>query len=114
MRSEAAVPFIELDLGEHDIILGRRWLAWNDVLPDARRHQLSWPDSRPALREPETEVLDGSSLRGGTTKREEANHAASEPPTTDKKGCNRPPLPENTPREDATTKVQDEAPKMAC
>ncbi len=32
------------DLGSHDLILGRKWLATHDVLLDCRRTQLHWPE----------------------------------------------------------------------
>jgi len=35
-------------LGSHDIILGRKWLAAHDVLPDCRRSQLYWPGEHQA------------------------------------------------------------------
>ena len=46
-REELNVPFLEVSLGHHDIILGRAWLAYNDVLPDCKRHRLRWPKNRP-------------------------------------------------------------------
>lgn len=39
-------PFFEVGIGNHDIILGRHWLAHYDVLPDCRRERLWWPDQR--------------------------------------------------------------------
>ena len=41
------VPLLILDLGSHDIIIGRKWLAYFDVLPDCRRRRLVWPDKLP-------------------------------------------------------------------
>jgi len=35
--------FLSADLGSHDIILGRKWLAKHGVLPDCRQNQLRWP-----------------------------------------------------------------------
>ena len=32
------------DLGPHELILGRKWLAKHDVLPDCRRKRLHWPE----------------------------------------------------------------------
>jgi predicted aspartyl protease len=46
-RQEYNVPFLEVSLGHHDIILGRSWLAHNDVNPDCKRHRLNWPSERP-------------------------------------------------------------------
>jgi transposase InsO family protein len=43
------VPFLILDTNQrHDMILGRMWMAENDVLPDCRRRILHWP-SEPTL-----------------------------------------------------------------
>jgi hypothetical protein len=35
-----------MNLGQHDIILGKMWMAKFDVLPDCRRKQLLWPDKQ--------------------------------------------------------------------
>lgn len=39
-------PFLILDLGQHDIIVGRRWLAEKDVWMDVRNRRLVWPNER--------------------------------------------------------------------
>ena len=39
------VPFLILDLGSHDCIIGRKWLDHFNVLVDARHRSLIWPDS---------------------------------------------------------------------
>ncbi len=36
------------ELGSHDLILGRKWLAAHDVLPDCRRNRLHWPEDHKA------------------------------------------------------------------
>lgn len=41
------LPFLILDLGQHDVILGRTFLAALDVKPDCRRGRLLWPDCIP-------------------------------------------------------------------
>ena len=46
-RRQYNVPLLILDLGSHDIIIGRKWLAYFDVLPDCRRRRLVWPDKLP-------------------------------------------------------------------
>jgi hypothetical protein len=44
-----------LDLGSHNLILGRKWLAYHDIWLDVRNRRLLWPDqprdSRPVTRE---------------------------------------------------------------
>ena len=40
-------PMIILNLGDHDIILGRKWAAHADVLVDCRRRRLIWPKNSP-------------------------------------------------------------------
>jgi hypothetical protein len=37
------VPMLVADLGKHDLILGRIWLAQHDVLLDCRRRRMIWP-----------------------------------------------------------------------
>ena len=46
-RRQYNVPLLILDLGSHDIIIGRKWLAYFDVLPDCRRRCLVWPAKLP-------------------------------------------------------------------
>jgi hypothetical protein len=41
------VPFLVLDLGNHDLILGSDWFSYYDVKPDMRRRKLLWPESLP-------------------------------------------------------------------
>src|SRR5689334_19097382 len=41
-------PFLVLDLGNHDVILGSMWFAHHDIKPDLRRRCLEWPESLPA------------------------------------------------------------------
>jgi hypothetical protein len=36
-RQQYNLPLLILDLGSHDIILGRKWLAYFNILVDARR-----------------------------------------------------------------------------
>ena len=43
-RRQYNVPLLILDLGSHDIILGCKWLAFFDILVDAKRYSLRWPD----------------------------------------------------------------------
>jgi len=45
-HSQTRQYLLAADLGSHDIILGRKWLAKHDVLPDCRRNQLHWPEDR--------------------------------------------------------------------
>ncbi|MGH7240354.1 MAG: retropepsin-like aspartic protease [Candidatus Saccharimonadales bacterium] len=39
-------PFLLADLGQHDIIIGRKWMADQDVWLDVKNRQLFWPDDR--------------------------------------------------------------------
>ena len=41
------VPFLITDLGNHDIILGQKWLSFLDLWLDVRNRQLIWPTSLP-------------------------------------------------------------------
>ena len=41
--------FLVTNLGHHDLILGRAWLAHQKVLADCANHRLVWPDPRPSL-----------------------------------------------------------------
>ena len=52
-RNESEVPFLELDIGAHNIILGWKWLAVNDILVNYRRRRLIWPKDRPREAPPE-------------------------------------------------------------
>ena len=40
------MPFLVTDLGKHEVILGKKWLAENRVLPDCYRQRLIWPRER--------------------------------------------------------------------
>ena len=46
-RRQYNVPFLVTDLGHHDMILGRKWLAYLDLWLDVRHRQLIWPASLP-------------------------------------------------------------------
>jgi hypothetical protein len=41
------IPMIILNLGDYNIILGRKWAVYIDVLVDCRRHRLIWPKNKP-------------------------------------------------------------------
>ena len=41
------IPLLILDLGAHDMIIGRKWLAFFDTLVDCRRRCLVWPEKLP-------------------------------------------------------------------
>jgi hypothetical protein len=45
-HSQTRQYLLAANLGSHDMILGRKWLAKHDVLPDCRRNQLHWPENR--------------------------------------------------------------------
>jgi hypothetical protein len=38
------IPMLILDLGSHNLILGRKWLAYHDIWLDVRNRRLLWPD----------------------------------------------------------------------
>ena len=46
-RRQYNVPFLVTDLGHHDVILGRKWLAYLDLWLDVRNRQLIWPTNLP-------------------------------------------------------------------
>ena len=52
-RRQYNVPLLILDLGFHDLILGRKWLAFLNILVDVRRRRLIWPREL----EPSTSVI---------------------------------------------------------
>ncbi|KAI0990962.1 hypothetical protein K3495_g17225, partial [Podosphaera aphanis] len=66
------IPFLILDLGNQDVILGDGWMAHFDVLPDMRNRRLFWrtpPASRPSFAR--NLQIPRSLLR---TKKSTANH----------------------------------------
>jgi hypothetical protein len=42
-RRQYNVPFLILDLGSHDCIIGRKWFEYFNVLVDAKERRLHWP-----------------------------------------------------------------------
>jgi len=46
-RRQYNMPFLVTDLGNHDVILGRKWLACLDIWLDVRNRQLIWPTTLP-------------------------------------------------------------------
>ena len=46
-RRLVEIPFLILDLANHDIILGANQMAYFDIQPDLRRRKLVWPVSLP-------------------------------------------------------------------
>lgn len=50
-RRLPSTPMLIADLGKHDIILGKEWLAENQVLPDCSNNRLLWPDELPPWKE---------------------------------------------------------------
>jgi hypothetical protein len=45
-RRQLNVPMLILDLGNHDLILGRKWLELHDIWMDIRNRCLIWPNER--------------------------------------------------------------------
>ena len=50
-RRLVEIPFLILDLGNHDMILGAKWMSYFDIYPDLKRHKLIWPASLPQTSE---------------------------------------------------------------
>ena len=48
-------PFLILNLGQHDVIIGRRWFEQHDVWLDVRNRRLVWPHERTLKEELEAE-----------------------------------------------------------
>ena len=48
-RRQYNVPFLTTDLGCHNIIRGRKWLAYLDIWLDVRNRQLIWPEHHPRV-----------------------------------------------------------------
>jgi len=46
-RRQYNMPFLVTDLGNHDVILGRKWLSYLNLWLDARNRQLIWPTNLP-------------------------------------------------------------------
>lgn len=46
-RQQYNMPFLITDLGSHDAILGREWLAHLNLWLDVRNRRLIWPDDLP-------------------------------------------------------------------
>jgi transposase InsO family protein len=43
-RRQANLPMLIVNLGRHDLILGRMWFAHSGVLPDCKNRRLLWPE----------------------------------------------------------------------
>lgn len=46
-RRQLDIPFCILDLGNHDVILGLKWMEHFDVQLNPRERKLAWPESTP-------------------------------------------------------------------
>src|SRR5204863_4488924 len=46
------IPFCILDLGNHDIILGLKWMEYFDIWLNPRNRRLVWPDDESRLAPP--------------------------------------------------------------
>ena len=51
-RRQRDIPFCILDLGNHDIILGLKWMEYFNVWLDPRRRALVWPNDESRLSPP--------------------------------------------------------------
>ena len=47
-RRQKDQPMLIANLGQHDLIIGRKWLEENDIWLDVRNRRMIWPDERPA------------------------------------------------------------------
>jgi len=43
------MPFLITDLGNHSVILGRKWMSYFDIWLNVRQRQFVWPEDRPKL-----------------------------------------------------------------
>jgi transposase InsO family protein len=48
-RKQYKVPFLVTNLGNYDVILGRKWLSYLDLWLDIRNRQLIWPATLPPV-----------------------------------------------------------------
>jgi len=55
-RCQLNTPFLILELGNHEVILGRSWLALFGALVDARNHCLHWPKEYPPVYNAKKEI----------------------------------------------------------
>ena len=46
-RRQIRAPFCITDLGNHEVILGRKWMAYFDLHLDTRNRRIVWPDEFP-------------------------------------------------------------------
>jgi hypothetical protein len=51
------IPMLILDLGNHNLILGRKWLAYYDIWLDIRNRKLLWPDQASRDSYPQTREI---------------------------------------------------------
>ena len=51
-RRQTNIPFCILDLGNHDLILGLKWMEYFDIWLNPRRKKLIWPDDNDRLLPP--------------------------------------------------------------
>lgn len=54
---EILTPMLNADLGKHDVILGKKWIAENQVLPDCASNRLLWPDELPPWKEAANQLV---------------------------------------------------------
>jgi hypothetical protein len=49
-RRQLQAPFLMIDIGGHDMIIGRKWFSYFDIHLDSRKQRLLWPPRyRPTL-----------------------------------------------------------------
>ena len=44
------IPMLVVGLGDHDMILGRKWFVHTGVLIDCKNRKLLWPDNQPRIK----------------------------------------------------------------
>jgi predicted aspartyl protease len=59
-RTQRQIPMLVVDLGRHDVILGRMWFEQFNTLPDCRNRRIVWPDEPTVLDEPIRKCPEGS------------------------------------------------------
>ena len=73
-RRQYHLPLLILDLGSHDLILGRKWFAYFNILIDAARNCLHWPaNSEPSYSVVKEILVNRTTLLPQSTDRYQAD-----------------------------------------
>jgi len=46
-RRQLLAPFLMIDIGGHDVIIGRKWFSYFNIHLDPRKRRLLWPPQHP-------------------------------------------------------------------